>query len=156
MALRFASVSVLAVFAGGCEFVFPPGGPPQQAPLNSYFVGCFRGPVLTPPGVPEISIVFQAPEASPGLTLTGCLVPQGNPQSNASFSGTVHEGSPIQADLVLTPVAGGAEAEIIAERAPPGAEPATRISLGGLEPAFTAPNLSRCSDTCLSLGVVVP
>ena len=142
-----------AAIAAGINCAFT--GYPAPIPANQQFTGCYLGPVAEPPGVGDVTIVFEAPPGdTTGLTLTGCLL------GTATFSGLIAANNTKVATLTVTSVLAPQMTTLIATRDTRGPTHAGVMSLAtppGTTPAFRAPIVPICEvpTTCARLGGVM-
>ena len=138
-----------------CAFTGDTARPDPDKP-NQQFAGCYFGPVAEPPGVGDVTIVFEAPpgDTTRHLTLTGCLL------GTATFSGLIDADNTQVATLTVTSVLAPQMTTLIATRDTRGPINATVIGLAtppGTTPVFRAPLLTRChvpAAKCAGLGVM--
>jgi hypothetical protein len=125
---------------------------------NSFFAGCFEGPVTDPAGAGTVTLVLETPETSDQFTLSGCLEAElmlGKLQ--ASVAGSVQDDRQV-VKLLGAPVGGGPPFFLQVDRHPEGNVFATSIDLTneGGTPFIQAAGLLRCARTCAGLGIPVP
>jgi len=144
-----------AAIAAGINCAFT--GYPAPIPANQQFTGCYLGPVAEPPGVGDVTIVFEAPpDDTTHLTLTGFLR---SPVGYATFSGLIAADNTQVATLTVTAVSAPQMMTLIATRDTRGPTHAGVMSLAtppGTTPAFRAPIVPICEvpTTCAGLGVM--
>jgi hypothetical protein len=144
-----------AAIAAGINCTFIGDSAPGPETPNVEFAGCYRGPVEEPPGVGDVTIVFEAPPGdTTHLTLTGCLL------GTATFSGLISRDNTKVATLTVTSVLAPQMTTLIATRDRRGPIPNNRVmSLAtppGTTPVFRAPLLTICDvpKTCAGMGVM--
>jgi hypothetical protein len=142
-----------AAIAAGINCVFTASNSPGA---NFEFAGCYLGPVEEPPGVGDVTIVFEAPPGDKThLTLTGCLL------GTATFSGDIAKDNTKVATLTVTSVFAPQMTTLIATRDRRGPINGDNrvMSLAtpeGTTPVFRAPMLTICKvrTTCAGMGVM--
>lgn len=144
-----------AAIAAGINCSFTGNSAPGPEKPNLEFEGCYIGAVAEPPGVGDVTIVFEAPPGdTTHLTLTGCLL------GTATFSGLIAANNTKVATLTVTSVLAPQMTTLIATVDRRGPVPGNRVmslaTPSGTTPVFRAPELTLCKvpTTCAGMGVM--
>ncbi|MGH9464525.1 MAG: hypothetical protein ACRD0X_02695, partial [Thermoanaerobaculia bacterium] len=149
------SAAVLAGALYWADCGFDPGPP---TPWNTYFTGCFEGPITEPVGAGRLRLVFEAPSATDYRALSGCVEMTIGPTTLATVTGLVQEDPRAEAGLLVTPTSGRPFFGLKVVREPSTAVAATNLDVSEQEgdgaPFVAANDLLRCAApvTCADLG----
>ncbi len=122
---------------------------------NSFFEGCFAGPITDPPGG-QVRVILDAPDGGDDAeTMTGCLQIQIGPTTLATVVGDVVDEARETSLLTATPTNGRPQFTLRAVRQPAGQVNAVTLDLAeeAGAPFVSANALPRCTQTCAGLGL---
>jgi len=125
------------------------------APPNSFFLGCFTGPISDAGITGSVTIVLEAPvDSTDQFTLGGCIRSEAQPKPPviAMLSGSVEQAIRERALVTAVPAGGGSPFSLRILREPAGETVADQIDVdnAGGAPFQQAADLPRCAPqlTC--------
>ncbi len=147
-----------AVYWADCGF-----DPSEPVPWNSYFTGCFQGPITEPAGAGSLQLVFEAADPVPdNRALSGCVQLSIGVPVLATLTGLVLEDPREEAGLIATPTSGRPFFTLKVVREPAGQVAAASLDVreqeGGGAPFVSANDLVPCPVPvrCSDLGIALP
>ena len=152
------AVFTATVYWANCKF--EPGR--AVSAFNTFFDGCFKGPVTDPSGFGEVTVILEA-SAEDNLMLSGCLrlEPTVGVPGTGTLAGMVLDERQ-QARVTVTSTSSALPTfTLLVRRSPDGDVVATTVNLtnDGGAPFTSANNLARCGNpvpTCATLSMSMP